>query len=82
MLGSTRYHFVPTRSDVEATGGQFLNNDRSLQPGLRQWFGDVSVHTFYRRSQFTDTPVRQFLGLEVSVPMARCARWRRAVGCR
>ena len=69
LLAGYRYHFVPTRSYLEATAGQFMNNDRGLQLGLRQWFSDVSVHAYYKRTKFEGQPVRQFVGVELSLPL-------------
>ncbi|HEX2544651.1 MAG TPA: YjbH domain-containing protein [Ramlibacter sp.] len=68
-LLSYRYHVAPTRTYVEATGGQFLNNDRGLQVGLRQWFGDIAVQAFVRRTTFSSAPSRTIAGLEVSLPL-------------
>lgn len=69
LLVNYRYNFNPTRSYVEASAGQFMYNDRGLQLGLRQWFNDVSVRVYYRRSRFPADPVRQFIGLELAFPI-------------
>jgi hypothetical protein len=69
LLASYRYNFVPTRTYVEATGGQFLYNDRGIQFGVRQWFADVAVSAYYRRTRSQGAPVRQFIGFEVSIPI-------------
>jgi hypothetical protein len=69
ILASYRYSLTPTRTYLEATAGQFLNNDRGFQVGFRQWFSDVAVSAFYRRSQYASTPQVQFIGVEVSVPI-------------
>ena len=69
LLASYRYNVTPTRTYLEATAGQFLHNDRGFQIGLRQWFSDVAVNLFYRRTSFEGAPNRQFAGLEVSVPI-------------
>jgi hypothetical protein len=69
VLGSYRYSVMATRTDLEATAGRFLNNDRGVQLGLRQWFSDVSVSLIYRRSGFAGEPKRQFAGIELSVPI-------------
>jgi hypothetical protein len=69
ILGGYRYSFMPTRTYLEATAGQFMGNDRGAVLGLRQWFGDVSIHTYYKRSRFSGAPVRHFGGIELSVPI-------------
>ncbi len=69
LLASYRYNVTPTRTYLEATGGQFMNNDRGFQLGLRQWFSDVSVSAYYRRTRFTGDTARQFVGVEISVPI-------------
>ena len=69
MLVSYRYAFMPTRSYAEATAGQFMNNDRGFQFGLRQWFSDVAVNAYFRRTSFNENQRRNFVGLEVSVPI-------------
>lgn len=69
LLAGYRYHLTPTRTYLEATGGQFMNSDLGFQLGMRQWFGDVSVGAYYRRTRFSAQPARQFVGLEISVPI-------------
>jgi exopolysaccharide biosynthesis protein YbjH len=69
LLASYRYNVTPTRTYLEATAGQFMNNDRGFQLSMRQWFGDIAVNPFYRRARFTGQPTRQFVGLEISVPI-------------
>jgi hypothetical protein len=69
LLASYRYSVTPTRTYLEATGGQFMNADLGFQLGLRQWFSDVSVNAYYRRSRFEGQPTRQFIGIELSVPI-------------
>jgi hypothetical protein len=69
LLASYRYSVLPTRTYLEATGGQFMNNDRGFQLGLRQWFSDVAVAAYYRRTRFTGNTSHQFLGVEISVPI-------------
>ena len=68
-LASYRYSVTATRTDLEATGGQFMNNDRGLQLGLRQWFGDVAVQVYLRRTQFSASDARTFAGIQLSVPI-------------
>ena len=69
LLLSYRYDVTPTRTHVEATAGQFMNNDRGLQVGMRQWFGDIAVQAYVRRTAFSARSPRNFAGLEVSVPL-------------
>jgi hypothetical protein len=69
LLGSYRYNVADTRTYFNATGGQFLYGDRGFQLGLRQWFSDVAVGAYYRRTRFPGSPVRQFVGIEFSVPI-------------
>jgi hypothetical protein len=69
LLASYRYNVAPTRTYLEATGGQFLYGDRGFQLGLRQWFSDVAVRAYYRRTRFQGSPVRQFVGIEFSIPI-------------
>jgi len=68
-LAHYRYHFQPTRTYLEATAGNFMNNDLGMQLGMRQWFGDVAVHVYYKRSRFDNAPTRQFVGIQLSVPI-------------
>lgn len=69
VLASYRYSVVPTRTYLEATAGQFMFNDRGFQLGMRQWFTDVAVQVYYRRTQFSGEAARQFAGIEVSLPI-------------
>ncbi|HWI83889.1 YjbH domain-containing protein [Ramlibacter sp.] len=69
LLASYRYSVTPTRTYLEATAGQFMYNDRGFQLGMRQWFSDVSVAAYYRRSNFQGGATRQFIGLELSLPI-------------
>jgi len=64
-----RYHFQPTRTYLEASAGNFMNNDLGIQLGMRQWFGDVALQAYYRRSHFENSPTRQFVGIQLSVPI-------------
>jgi hypothetical protein len=68
LLATYRYNIAPTRTYVEATAGQFMNNDRGLQLGMRQWFGDVAVQAYYRRTR-SDISSRNQAGLEISLPL-------------
>ncbi|TWO72288.1 YjbH domain-containing protein [Caenimonas sedimenti] len=69
LLASYRYAVMPTRTYLEATAGQFMNNDRGFQLGMRQWFSDVAVSAYYKRTQFGDSPARNLLGVELSLPL-------------
>jgi hypothetical protein len=69
LLASYRYNVTATRTFLEASGGQFLYNDRGFQLGLRQWFSDVAVSAYYRRTTFQGAPTRQFVGIEFSIPI-------------
>ena len=69
LLASYRYSVMPTRTDLEVTAGQFMNNDRGLQLGLKQWFTDVSVGVYYKRTRFPGQPVRQIAGIELTLPL-------------
>jgi hypothetical protein len=69
VLASYRYNVTATRTFLEGTAGQFFNNDRGFQVGMRQWFGDVAVGVYYRRARFEGSPVRQFAGIELSLPI-------------
>lgn len=75
LLAAYRYNVSPTRTYLEATAGQFFNNDRGVQLGLRQWFSDVSVGVYYRRTRFQGQPARQFAGIEISVPIGSRHEW-------
>jgi len=68
-LAHYRYHFQPTRTYLEASVGNFMNNDLGMQFGMRQWFGDVAVQVYYKRSRFDNAPTRQFVGIQLSVPI-------------
>lgn len=68
LLGTYRYSIAPTRTYVEFTGGQFMNNDRGAQLGLRQWFGDVAVQAYIRRTSIAGN-ARSQAGLEISLPL-------------
>lgn len=70
FLGTYRYNVAPTRTYLEATGGQFMNNDRGFQLGLRQWFGDVSVQAYVKRTE-AGSVARNIAGLELTVPITR-----------
>lgn len=69
ILADYRYHVGPTRTYLEATAGRFMYNDLGFQLGLRQWFSDVSVGLFYRRTRFENASAREFAGIEVTVPI-------------
>ncbi|MDB5957092.1 YjbH domain-containing protein [Ramlibacter sp.] len=69
LLAEYRYNYTPTRTYFEATGGNFMNNDLGFQLGMRQWFGDVSVNLYYRRSKLENESTHQFVGIQLSVPL-------------
>ncbi|TFZ03101.1 hypothetical protein EZ313_17975 [Ramlibacter henchirensis] len=76
MLGSYRYSVMATRTDLEATAGQFMNNDRGLQLTLRQWFTDVSVGVYYKRTSFPGQPARQIAGVELTLVIGPRQDWQ------
>lgn len=70
FIASYRYAYTPTRTYFEASGGQFMYNDRGFQVGISQWFGDVAIGVYYRRTKFEfDKDSRQFVGLQLSIPI-------------
>jgi hypothetical protein len=69
LLATYRYNVTPTRTYLEATGGHFLYGDNGFQLSMRQWFSDVAVSAYYRRTRFQGAPVRQFVGIEFSIPI-------------
>lgn len=70
VLGSYRYAYTPTRTYFEAMYGQFLYNDVGYKLGIRQWFDDVAVSLFVRRTKFEWAPkARTSAGIEVSIPL-------------
>ncbi len=75
LLASYRYSVMATRTDLEATAGQFLHNDRGLQFGLKQWFADTSVSVYYRRSAFEGQRTRQVAGITLSLPIGPRRDW-------
>ena len=76
VLASYRYSVMATRTDLEATGGQFMNNDRGVQLGMRQWFSDVSVGVYYKRTTTEGNPARQLVGVELSLPIGPRRDWQ------
>jgi hypothetical protein len=76
VLASYRYSVMATRTDLEATAGRFLNNDGGFQLSLRQWFSDVAVSLYFRRSAYAGAPSRQFAGIEISLPIGPRQDWR------
>jgi hypothetical protein len=69
LLLTYRYNVTATRTYLEATGGRFMNNDGGVQLGMRQWFGDVAVQVFLRRSRSSNRAGRTVAGLEFSIPI-------------
>ena len=76
MLLSYRYALMPTRTYFETIAGQFMGNDRGLQIGMRQWFSDVAVNVFYRRTSFSNSSAKSFAGIEFSVPIGPRSDYR------
>lgn len=69
-LASYRYAFTPTRTYFEATGGQFLYNDRGVRFGIKQWFDDVSVTLYVRHTKFEWAGAgRTSAGIELNIPL-------------
>jgi len=69
-LASYRYAFMPLHTYVELTAGQFLHNDRGAKFEIKQWFDDVSVALYVRRSKFDfASTARTSAGIEVSIPL-------------
>ena len=63
--GSASYRWVYAPDTwVEAGYQQYSDGSRGPSVELTRWFGDFSVHIYYRRG---DT--RQFAGLELSIPL-------------
>lgn len=70
FLASYRYAYSPTRTYFELSGGQYMFGDRGFYAGMAQWFGDVAVSLYYRRTKFEqDASARQFVGVQVSMPI-------------
>ena len=81
---SYRYWIMPLQTTVEVHAGQFWNTDRGWALGVRHWFEDVSVITYYRESRFA--PEAAFLspygsqnvkalGLEFAFPLTPRREW-------
>jgi hypothetical protein len=69
VLASYRYNVTATRTFLEATAGQFFANDRGFQLGMRQWFSDVAVSLYYKRTSVENSPARHTARVELSVPI-------------
>jgi len=69
VLASYRYNVTATRTFLEATAGQFFGNDRGIQLGMRQWFSDVAVGVYYRRTSVENSPARHMARVELSLPI-------------
>lgn len=70
LYAGYRYSFLPTRTDFEFSGGQFLTNDRGIQFTMRQWFDDVNVSLYYKRTSFPiDVKPVQVLGIQFTLPL-------------
>jgi hypothetical protein len=79
-----RYWFNPLQTAIELHAGQFWNTDRGWAFGIKNWFDDVSVTTYYRESRFA--PEAAFLspygsqnvralGIEFSFPLTPRREW-------
>ena len=69
-LASYRYAYSPTRTYGEITAGQFLNNDRGVRFGIKQWFDDVAITLYVRRTKFDwASAPRTSAGIELSIPL-------------
>ncbi|MEJ8825649.1 YjbH domain-containing protein [Variovorax humicola] len=70
LLASYRYAYTPTRTYFEATAGQFMYSDVGIKLGIKQWFHDVAVSLYVRRSKFEWEPrARSYAGIEISIPL-------------
>ncbi|MDM0053456.1 YjbH domain-containing protein [Variovorax sp. J22R115] len=70
LLANYRYAYTPTHTYFEATAGQFLYNDRGVRLGIKQWFHDVAVTLYVRRTKFDwERQARSFAGIELSIPL-------------
>ncbi|WP_213956033.1 YjbH domain-containing protein [Variovorax sp. dw_954] len=70
LLASYRYAYTPTHIYFEASAGQFMYNDRGVKLGVKQWFHDVAVSLYVRRTKFDWEPrSRSFAGIEISIPL-------------
>lgn len=70
VLATYRYAFTPTRTYFEAMTGRFLYNDTGFRVGVRQWFDDVAIGIFVRRTKFDwAAKPRTFAGIEISLPL-------------
>ncbi|RYH70067.1 MAG: hypothetical protein EON54_01975, partial [Alcaligenaceae bacterium] len=69
-LASYRYAYMPTRTYFEAAAGQFLYNDTGVKLGIKQWFDDVAVSLYVRRTKFEwARDARTYAGIEISIPL-------------
>lgn len=69
-LASYRYAYTPTRTYGEITAGQFLYNDRGVRFGIKQWFDDVAITLYVRRTKFEwASASRTSAGIELSIPL-------------
>lgn len=69
LLGSYRYAYRPTNTYFEASAGQFMYGDVGVRLGVKQWFHDVAVSMYWRRSKFDwANASRDVAGIEISIP--------------
>lgn len=70
MLASYRYSFLSTRTDFELTAGQYLYSDRGAQVTVTQWFDDVALNLYIRRTKYEyERDSRTFAGIELVIPL-------------
>ncbi len=70
LIGSYRYAFAPTHTYLEVSAGQYLYNDTGVRVGIKQWFHDVAVSLYVRRSKFEwEHSGRSYAGIEISIPL-------------
>lgn len=71
LYASLRYSLVPGKIQLEATSGQFYNNDQGYRLATYFWFGDTRFQTYFRKTYMTDGPdqtARHFAGFTISFP--------------
>lgn len=69
-LASYRYAFMPTRTYFEITAGQFLYNDHGGKIEIKQWFDNIAISLYLRRSKMDFAgSTRTSAGIELSIPL-------------
>lgn len=70
LLASYRYSYSPTKTDFEFTAGQYLYNDRGGQFLITQWFDDVALNMYIKRTKLVyETAPRTVAGVELIIPL-------------